>query len=99
MEYLYSIFLCSLNVNTQKLIKHKNTIGKVNLALFATSTTLAITGAGLPVAGAVNIARSIIAYPMALASGVSSRELIRSGFEDGDTNLNLDTIQKFLKIV
>jgi hypothetical protein len=68
-------------------ITHKNTIGKVNLALFATSTTLALTGAGLPVAGAFEAVRRTIAYPMALASGVSSRELIRSKFEDGDVNI------------
>jgi hypothetical protein len=75
-------------------IKHKSTIGKVNLALFATSTALALTGAGVPVAGALEAVRRTIAYPMALASGVSSRELIRSKFEDGDINLNLN-IKKF----
>lgn len=75
-------------------IKNKSAVGAVNLGLFATSTFLAFTGAGIPLAGAVNTLRHAIAYPMAAASGISSRELIRSKFEDENTNLNIDIKSK-----
>jgi hypothetical protein len=75
-------------------IKNKGAVGAVNLGLFATSTFLAFTGAGIPLAGAVNTLRHTIAYPMAAASGISGRELIRSKFEDGDINFNT-VLQKF----
>jgi hypothetical protein len=65
-------------------IKHKKIISRLNLVAFGVGTTLALTGFGLPVAGGLAVLRRSVS---SLMSGVSSRELARAGFEDGDINL------------
>ncbi len=65
-------------------IKHKKIIGRLNLVALGVGTTLALTGVGLPVAGGLAVLRRSVG---GLMSGVSSRELARAGFEDGDINL------------